>query len=285
LLSCDEGGLARRINEKPARYPRPRSILFRNHDFAAAGAVLREALGAHALANTHSCAPGIVEQQEIQRIALDMQTWPVISEVAEGNLGDLIAPDHDPAGLLDIAVAFNRFTDAQEVEIFPCRRQDAFTDGLARVMRFVDEQNVIAAFGEPKCGRAAGRTTSDDQNIRLSCHAAFSLSLIASAAIAAGVRKFSGTNSSTGIMMLNRSSRNPTRLRMARESRIPWSISSVSAWITSVPLRVGSPAIQSMIMSCVFFIDPVNLQSRRAPSRAVQHGRICRSQSAAIPAA
>src|SRR5262249_7620441 len=139
LLSCNEGGLARRINEKSARYPRPRSILFHNHDLGAAGAVLREALGAHALANTHSCAPGIVEPQEIQRIPLDMQTWPVISEVAEGNLGDLIAPDHDPAGLLDIAVAFDRFADAEEVEIFPCRRQDAFTDGLARVMRFVDE--------------------------------------------------------------------------------------------------------------------------------------------------
>jgi hypothetical protein len=69
---------------------------------------------------------------------------------------------------LSVSVAFDRLAHPEPIEIFPRRRQDAFADGFPRVAHLVDEKHVIAPARQRECCCAAGRTTADQQNVRLS---------------------------------------------------------------------------------------------------------------------
>src|SRR6184192_1851771 len=101
--------------------------------------VHEEAFGLDVLEYFNARTARIVEQQKIERPALDMQPRPVVIEIAKRDLRDLVFPIDDAAGLFNEAFALDSLGDPEQIEIFPGGGQDAFADGLARMADLVDQ--------------------------------------------------------------------------------------------------------------------------------------------------
>src|SRR5437763_3058957 len=101
----------------------------------------------------------------IERSPLDMQARAIVIEIAERDLGDFVLPIDDAARLLDEALALDAFGHAQQIEIFPCGRENALADRLARVAHFVDQDDAVTHPGELRRRAAPGGTTADNDNI------------------------------------------------------------------------------------------------------------------------
>ncbi len=167
-LLRDERRLSRRVDQEPAVHAAVfLACAVEQPDLGALLAARDETFGLDVLEHLDAGIARIVEQQMIERGALDMQAGPVVVEIAKRDLGDFVLPVDDAAGLLDEAFALDALRDAEQVEIFPGRGQDAFAHGLAWMADLVDEHDAVAESRELGRRATAGGAAADHQDVGL----------------------------------------------------------------------------------------------------------------------
>ena len=111
------------------------------------------------------CGARVVEEDQIEAVALDVQRRSRVAEVAEAHLTDHAVPDDSAARLLDEAVALDRRVHARELAVLPEVRDQALADVVPGVPRLLEQHDVVALLGEQGGRGAPGRAPADDDDV------------------------------------------------------------------------------------------------------------------------
>jgi hypothetical protein len=108
---------------------------------------------------------GVSEQDLVEAVPLDVQRRARVSEVAEGELAELVAPVHRAAGLLDEALGLDLLADPHHVGELPEVRDEALADLRPRHLRLLEHGDRVALLRDVAGGRATGGTAANHHHV------------------------------------------------------------------------------------------------------------------------